>query len=131
MKLGFDIDDSHKITVFHRPGHVAQLITNLLINAISHGFNQRTVGRVKISLRVNNDKVKMTFKDNGQGIPDDIIHKIFEPFYTTKRGDGGSGLGLHIVYNIVNQNLKGSISVASAVGKGTTFTVNFPLRTDY
>ena len=70
----------------------------------------------------------MTFSDNGKGVKNENIRKIFEPFYTTKRGQGGSGLGLHIVYNIVTQTLNGRVSVNSIVGEGTTFTINFPLR---
>jgi predicted ATPase/signal transduction histidine kinase len=128
MKLDFDIDDKEKIKVFHRPGYVAQIITNLTINAIIHGFGQRTHGVIKISFELDEDNVRMTFSDNGKGVKNENIRKIFEPFYTTKRGQGGSGLGLHIVYNIVTQTLNGRVSVNSIVGEGTTFTINFPLR---
>ena len=66
------------------------------------------------------------YSDNGVGIPEDQLSKIFNPFYTTKRGSGGSGLGLSIVYNIVTQTLGGSIECGSDIGGGTTFTIIFP-----
>ncbi|MGL4369722.1 MAG: ATP-binding protein, partial [Spirochaetota bacterium] len=64
--------------------------------------------------------------DNGIGISEENISKIFNPFFTTRRGSGGSGLGLNIVYNIVTQTLRGSIECGSEPGKGTTFTIIFP-----
>jgi predicted ATPase/signal transduction histidine kinase len=130
MRLEFDIDNNDKIIVFHRPGYVAQIITNLLINAILHGFDGSTTGIIKIAFEHNNNRVVLSFSDNGKGMESKVARKIFQPFYTTKRGHGGSGLGLHIIYNIVTQRLNGNISVESAVDKGTTFTVSFPLKTD-
>ena len=64
--------------------------------------------------------------DDGGGVPERILDKLFEPFFTTVRGKGGSGLGLYIVYNIVTQTLGGTIDVESEVGAGTTFTLRFP-----
>ncbi|WP_425218243.1 sensor histidine kinase, partial [Tumidithrix helvetica] len=65
--------------------------------------------------------------DDGKGIPPEHIGKIFDPFYTTKRGQGGSGLGLHIVFNIVTQNLQGTITCESQVGVGTKFVIQIPI----
>jgi signal transduction histidine kinase len=68
-----------------------------------------------------------TYSDDGRGIPPENLDKIFEPFYTTKRGQGGSGLGLHIIYNIVTQKLGGTISCESEVGVGTRFIIDLPI----
>jgi len=72
--------------------------------------------------------VTLIYQDSGQGIPDDDLKKIYEPFFTTKRGQGGSGLGLHIVYNLVHQTLKGNISCESTPSVGTKFTITFPCK---
>ena len=88
-------------------------------------------GIIKIAFEHNNNRVVLSFSDNGKGMESKVARKIFQPFYTTKRGHAGSGLGLHIIYNIVTQRLNGNISVESAVDKGTTFTVSFPLKTAF
>jgi signal transduction histidine kinase len=70
--------------------------------------------------------VELVVADDGCGIAPETIGHIFEPFFTTRRGSGGSGLGLHIVFNIVTQRLGGTISVNSTVGAGTRFVLVFP-----
>ena len=67
-------------------------------------------------------------KDNGKGIPEHLRKRIFDPFVTTKRGQGGSGLGMHLVYNLVTQALNGSISVVSEVDQGVQFRILFPVK---
>jgi signal transduction histidine kinase len=110
------------------PGPLGQVITNLLTNAIIHGLDGRDAGTITISSSQEvDDGVIMTIADNGNGItPDNLLH-IFEPFFTTKLGVGGSGLGLHIVHNIVNDMLGGRIEVRSTPGEGTSFTLYLPL----
>lgn len=109
------------------PGALSQVITNLLVNALTHAFDEGQAGIIKISAhRHENGFVALSIKDNGKGIPTEHMGKIFQPFFTTRRGSGGSGLGLHIVYNIVRQRLGGSIDVASEVGQGTTFSITMP-----
>lgn len=113
---------------YANPGDVSQVITNLVMNALIHGFHQKIGG--KLTLRVNQVKqlIHIDVTDNGVGIPEEHIHAIFEPFYTTKRGQGGTGLGLNIVHTIVTQKLKGSIRCISEVGVGTTFQVRIPIN---
>ena len=109
------------------PGALAQVVTNLLVNAVTHAFPGGVAGQVELSSRVEGDWLVLQFEDDGQGIAAEHLPHIFEPFFTTKRGAGGSGLGLHVVYNIVTQRLGGQIQVASTVGSGTCFTLRMPL----
>jgi signal transduction histidine kinase len=108
------------------PGAIAQIITNLVINAITHAFEQEKGGTITINIEQKDQQINMQFKDSGCGIPTENLGKIFEPFFTTKRGQGGSGLGMHIVYNLVTQSLHGNITCSSNLGKGTCFHINFP-----
>jgi two-component system NtrC family sensor kinase len=108
------------------PGAMAQVLTNLTMNAVTHAFAGREQGEIQISAVQAGEAVNMTFIDNGVGISHANIGKIFDLFFTTKRDLGGTGLGLNIVHNILYKKLNGSISVSSEEGKGTCFFMNFP-----
>ncbi|MBJ7313517.1 sensor histidine kinase [Rugamonas sp. CCM 8940] len=110
------------------PGPLGQVVTNLINNAIVHAYENRTEGVVAISAQLSSfGWVNMVIQDDGAGIrPDDLRH-IFDPFFTTKLGVGGSGLGLHIVHNIVTEVLGGNIQVDSVVGKGSKFILTLPM----
>ena len=108
------------------PGAFYQIFTNLIFNTLVHGFKGQKEGKIGFDITEESGKVIMVFSDNGKGIPDDKIKKIFEPFYTTSRDSGGSGLGLHIVYNIVKGTLKGRIKCESDINIGTRFIIEFP-----
>lgn len=116
------------IVIYSYPGVISQVITNLLMNSYTHAFDKNDEGAIRISIEKAGNKLILKFFDNGKGIPEQYIDKIFEPFFTTSRGDGGTGLGLHVVYNLVTQILKGSLSVASKLNKGTDFSLEFPLN---
>jgi signal transduction histidine kinase len=121
IKIDF-IHNEDKINMYSNPGAISQIITNLVVNTFIHGFRNVKNGVVTIITNVENDKIDIIVKDNGNGIEKSIIDKIFDPFFTTNRADGGTGLGLHIVYNIV-QSLEGNVEVSSNVGKGTVFKI--------
>ncbi len=108
------------------PGALAQVLTNLVTNSIRHGFENHVDGNISITLQAEQDGAKIIYQDNGNGMAKEVLDKIFEPFFTTKRGKGSTGLGMNIVYNIVNQKLKGTIEVESEPGKGSTFTIFLP-----
>ncbi|WP_374601440.1 PAS domain S-box protein [Niveibacterium sp.] len=111
------------------PGALGQVITNLTTNAITHGFETHTGGRIKISAEVEGEQhVKLVFEDDGQGILAENLPRIFDPFFTTKLGRGGTGLGLNIVYTIVTGVLGGAIRVESTTGEGTRFILTLPRR---
>ncbi|AQS39993.1 ammonium transporter [Shewanella psychrophila] len=115
------------IVIFSHPGALAQILTCFLMNSLHHGFEQGDIGEVHIEARLIGGEVELIYRDDGQGIDSDSLQRIFEPFYTTKRGKGGSGLGLHIVFNLVTQTLGGTITCRSEPGEGTEFTVKFPV----
>jgi len=110
------------------PSSVSQIITNLIINAITHGYELTNSGEIIINISEENQLITLKIQDSGCGIENKNISKLFEPFFTTKRGQGGSGLGLNIVYNLVTQSLKGTIECESKLGSGTTFTIHFPCK---
>ncbi len=108
------------------PGAMAQIITNLTMNALVHAFKGSDEGRIQITAKQKADWVEMRFCDNGCGISPEHIGRIFEPFYTTMNGQGGTGLGLNIAYNIMTKRFGGTILVQSELGKGSCFVLNFP-----
>ncbi|MBI3286181.1 MAG: HAMP domain-containing histidine kinase [Burkholderiales bacterium] len=107
------------------PGALAQIITNLTINSLTHAFPEGG-GHITIDIQARGQRVSLRFQDDGCGIPAENMPHIFEPFFTTRRGQGCTGLGLNIVYNIITKQFGGSISVASEPGKGACFTLDLP-----
>lgn len=119
----------NEIEVQTYPGALAQIMTNLVMNAFIHAFNNgQESGQILFSIEYEKDNVKLKVEDNGKGMEQDVCDKIFELFFTTKRGSGGSGLGMNIVYNLVVHRLLGTISCQSSIGKGSTFLLKFPKR---
>ena len=123
--LTIECPDSLSIDSY--PGSIGQIITNLTQNAILHGFKQKTSGSIRIRCKASDTGVELRFADNGNGIEAAVLEQIFDPFFTTSRNQGGTGLGLHIVHNLVTQKLCGAIRVKSTPGKGTEFIINLPL----
>lgn len=110
------------------PGDFSHIITNLIMNSLTHAYPAGEQGTITLSICWKTDMLTLIYSDDGKGIQDKHLAKIFEPFFTTKRGQGGTGLGLHIIYNIVTQNLKGTINCSSLFGSGTSFTIRIPLK---
>ncbi|HEY0837025.1 MAG TPA: PAS-domain containing protein [Azospirillum sp.] len=109
------------------PGALSQVLTNFVMNSAVHAYAPGEAGRLTVAVRCPTpDEVELRYSDDGRGIPAALHGRVFEPFFTTSRGTGGSGLGLNIVYNIVTRTLKGRIALDSAPGRGTTFTLRFP-----
>lgn len=115
------------LIVVSKPGPINQIFINLILNSIIHGFDKREHGTIDVTVMKLGEQLNISFKDDGIGIDTSIKDKIFEPFATTKRGEGGSGLGLHLVYNLVTQALGGSIRLDSEPEKGAQFEINFPI----
>jgi signal transduction histidine kinase len=121
-----DIICEDDLTISTKPGPLSQVIINLVNNAIKHAFRNNPTGHITISVYIKGDQCVIEFSDDGCGIEEKIKQKVFDPFVTTSRGDGGAGLGLHLAYNLVTQALLGSISVNSTIDNGATFIIRFP-----
>ena len=110
------------------PGAYGQVLTNLIFNAVTHGFTDGPGGHMLIKARrLGMEQVEITFSDDGSGIPEEVQRHVFDPFFTTRRAQGSTGLGLYIVHNLVTQQLGGRITLVSAPGKGTTICMTLPL----
>ncbi|CAH0535933.1 Adaptive-response sensory-kinase SasA [Vibrio marisflavi CECT 7928] len=127
-KTQYQIDFScpDGLIVYTHPGALSQIVSSFLMNSLYHGFEGRSEGVVEINANLIDHNIVIEYSDNGVGISKQNLERIFEPFYTTKHGKGGSGLGLHIVYNIVTNTLGGTINCESEVNKFTRFSVSFP-----
>lgn len=112
------------------PGAIAQIVTNMVMNSLTHGFESRDAGTISLDVRQENGFVIIDYSDNGRGLSDEELDKLFDAFYTTKRGQGGSGLGTHIMYNLVTQSLNGQIVAESEREKGLRYIIRFPSGTD-
>jgi len=109
------------------PGALWQILNNLIINAHIHGFSEGSKGTIRISAGIIDDsKVQLKIIDNGSGIDDKSLEEIFEPFFTTNRLGGGTGLGLHLVHNLVTHRFHGSIRCLQPPDGGTEFLIIFP-----
>lgn len=115
------------LTLRNHPGAFVQILTNLILNSIRHGLRTTEDGIISITARQTSDAVLVFYADNGQGMTPEIRAHMFDPFFTTARGKGGTGLGMSIVYNLVTQRMDGTIDVQTAPGEGVLFTLRFPL----
>ncbi|GAA6135473.1 hypothetical protein NBRC116188_22630 [Oceaniserpentilla sp. 4NH20-0058] len=122
------VDISDDIDLYCDPGVISQIVTNLIMNSLNHAFAPQEAGKIKMSASVHDNVLQFSYEDNGQGIDESILKRLFDPFVTTKRGQGGSGLGTHIIYNLVTQALGGRIQCISDLGHGTRFEITIPLE---
>lgn len=113
------------LDVYCHAGAISQIFTNLIINSIIHGFDGINRGKINIDVRMNNKDIEIVYQDNGVGVTETQLPLLFDPFFTTKAGKGGTGLGTHIVQNLVTDTLNGTIHAESQKGHGLTFTINF------
>ncbi len=122
-----ELDCPTGLMVHTHPSAFTQILNNLVNNSIMHAFVKDQRGLMTIQVTTLSDElIEVRFMDNGIGIPPTLRAKVFEPFYTTKRGQGGSGLGMSIVHNLVVAQLKGRISIEDTPGGGTCFVIVFP-----
>jgi len=124
-ELKVDLDE---LFIESYSGAYSQIITNLVMNSIIHAFKGRDKGTISLSVKQNGNRLKMTYSDDGNGIAPEILDKVFDPFVTTNREGGGTGLGMNILYNLVVQKLKGKVDFKSGVGEGVTFDFDLPMN---
>jgi signal transduction histidine kinase len=113
-------------------GELEQVVSNLIVNAVMHAFPDEYLQKMEDSPRVDvqvvarETMVRIEVIDNGRGMSPEEFKQVFEPFFTTKRGLGGTGLGMHIVHQIIHERFEGSISGKTAPGQGTTWVIQIP-----
>ena len=122
------LDVPSNIILDSYPGAYGQVLTNLIFNAATHGFADGPRGNMLIeATRLDSGQVEIVFSDDGRGMPEEVKRHVFDPFFTTRRAKGSTGLGLYIVHNLVTEQLGGRITLISAPGKGTSIRMMLPL----
>ncbi|MBN2481077.1 MAG: HAMP domain-containing histidine kinase, partial [Bacteroidales bacterium] len=125
IEIKIECDDKLKLNSY--PGVYAQIFTNLLLNSLQHGFYERDTGTIGIKADISKDILQIRYSDDGEGISKTDMPHIFEPFYTSGH-HRGTGLGLNIIYNLVRQKLRGTITCESEPGKGVLFKIEVPVK---
>lgn len=132
-KPSIEIYGPDKLLLNSYPGCYYQIFSNLIINSMIHGFENQTGGEISITISqkaeagIGKNTFRIDYKDNGVGVPDDWQQKLFEPFVTSKRNQGCSGLGMHITYNLVSQLLQGRVQCLPSK-KGAHFQLDLPIN---
>ena len=125
--ITIQVDCPKDLTMVGYPGALSQIVTNLVMNSLLHAYGPGAQGAITITAKeVEPGTVELRYADDGAGIPASILPRVFDPFFTTRRSSGGTGLGLHIAYNNVTQKLGGTISIDSTEGQGTIFVLTLP-----
>jgi signal transduction histidine kinase len=129
----FCIDVNADLEIKSNPGALSQILINFIMNSAIHAFDPGVSGRITIKARIEQDSLLqkhliLTYKDNGRGMNEHTVANIYKPFFTNARHNGGTGLGMHICYNLAIDVLRGSIDCESKLGKGTTFVLKFPIQ---
>jgi signal transduction histidine kinase/ligand-binding sensor domain-containing protein len=122
-----ELDCAADIELDSYPGALFQIITNLVNNAVMHAFPEGRTGTMRIVAGARAGWLELVFADDGVGMSDEVSRRAFDPFFTTRRGSGGSGLGLHVVHNLVTQLLGGEIELLTTAGAGCTVRIRIPL----
>lgn len=121
LKHEIEVVGDEQLVITSQPGAIAQIMTNLIMNSIIHGFDDTEQGHIKISIIKAEHGLKLRYEDDGRGMSAESLEKVFDPFFTTRKGKGGTGLGMNIVYKLVKDSLLGSIECKSEIGKGVCF----------
>jgi signal transduction histidine kinase len=118
-----------RIVAITQPGAIAQLLTNFLTNSVAHGRHpdESRLLSVKVSLALDDRVIVLVYEDDGRGMTEEVSQQAFQPFFTTARTTGGSGLGLHIVQSLVSDVLRGKVRLHTSPGAGVRFEVEFPI----
>lgn len=123
-----NIDCESGLMLYTRPGAISQILTNLIMNSLIHAYDEGESGQITIRVKAFEQHVLLEYEDDGKGMSSDILARMYEPFFTTNRGKGGSGLGLNVVYNLVIHQLHGKIEAKSVEGEYTRFKIEIPKK---
>jgi len=125
--LALTVDCQPGLTMNSYPGPYGQVLTNLFLNSVAHAFPDGKEGLIDIKVQAtNHDDVEILFSDDGCGMSLDVRRNAFDPFFTTRRNQGRTGLGLHIVHTIVTNCLGGRLRLDTEAGKGTRVELILP-----
>jgi len=122
-----DVSCPDELELDSYPGAFSQILTNLILNSLIHGFDRLAAGRIEIVVRRTGKELSLRYSDNGCGMSPEQVKRVFEPFFTTRRGQGGSGLGMNVVYRLATQTLHGRIECRSTPGAGVQFSITVPI----
>ncbi|WP_339725996.1 ATP-binding protein [uncultured Paraglaciecola sp.] len=122
-----DIHCPDDLSIKCAPGVLAQILTNMIMNSLIHGFEDKPKGAIKLEISEQNGNLVIDYSDDGRGLDEGTLGRHFDAFFTTRRGKGGSGLGTHIMYNLVTQTLGGSIEAFSQPDKGLQYKITIPV----
>jgi signal transduction histidine kinase len=124
--VSVEIDCPENVKLYGHPVNFFNILKNLVLNSLMHGFEDRNGGHIRIRCFYEGDDVVVRYSDDGKGMSSDVLMRIFEPFFTTSRSKGGTGLGMHIVYNTLSKQFGGTIVSESSPNQGVVFTLRFP-----
>jgi signal transduction histidine kinase len=125
-KIQVSLECPENWMIYNYPGALSQIITNFVLNSLTHGFEPQQEGHIHVVADQQDGDLQLRYSDDGRGIEADIQRRVFDPFFTTNRAGGNTGLGLHIVYKIVTEQLGGKIDLLSNPGKGLEFSIRVP-----
>ena len=122
-----DIHCPDDISIKCAPGVLAQILTNMIMNSLIHGFEDKPKGAIRLDISKQNANLVIEYSDDGCGLDEENLKRHFDAFFTTRRGKGGSGLGTHIMYNLVTQTLGGGIEAFSQPDEGLQYKITIPV----
>lgn len=122
-----DIHCPDDLSIQCAPGVLAQILTNMIMNSLIHGFEDKLKGAIKLEISEQDGNLIIDYSDDGRGLDEGTLARHFDAFFTTRRGKGGSGLGTHIMYNLVTQTLSGSIEAFSQPDEGLRYKITIPV----
>lgn len=123
-----NVQADEAIMMFSYPGALAQVLTNLIMNSLEHGFTDKAQGQIEITLKQKDAHLLLDYTDDGVGMSDTELEQLFQPFYTTRRGQGFQGLGTSVIYNVVTHKLAGKVACDSQPGQGLSYHFTIPLQ---
>lgn len=127
-KIEIELNCNNDINLDSFPGSYSQIISNLITNSLIHAYQEDDKGTISIHITKSESTIHLAYCDDGKGVIKENRKKLFDPFFTTRRGEGGSGLGLHLIFNIITQKLKGDIKLRDTDNTGLCFDIYLPIN---
>ena len=126
--VSVDFQCPESVVFEHYPGDLGTILTNLVMNSLVHGYKAKDEGHITIIVTDEGDSVTIDYRDDGSGVPDSIVNRVFDPFFTTERNSGGTGLGLHIIRSIIVDRHGGRVELDGGEGHGVHFHIQMPKK---